>query len=80
METDRNLLLGVLILQAGLIDRNQFVEACTLWTTRKAVPSDLLVERGWILASDLAPIMYLLDRKVRQHGGDLSGDSCGCLR
>ena len=35
MDTDRNLIFGVLALQADLIDSVQFVEACTrqgLWT------------------------------------------------
>jgi hypothetical protein len=35
METDRNLLSGVLAMQADLITQDQFVQACTLWTTRK---------------------------------------------
>ena len=35
MDNDRNLLFGVLALQADLIDTRQFVEACTLWATRK---------------------------------------------
>jgi hypothetical protein len=70
METDRNLLIGVLALQAGLIDSRQFIEVCTVWTTRKEVClTDLLVERGWILASDVAPIEYLLLRNLEQHGG-----------
>jgi eukaryotic-like serine/threonine-protein kinase len=71
METDRNLLIGVLALQAGLIDSKQFVEACTLWAARKKTPlTDLLIERGWILASDVAPIEYLLRRNLEQHGGN----------
>jgi len=71
METDRNLLTGVLALQAGLIDSKQFVEICTLWTTRKkASLTDLLIERGWILAADVAPIEYLLKRNLERHGGD----------
>jgi PAS domain S-box-containing protein len=71
MDTDRNLLIGVLVLQAGWIDSKQFVEACTIWTTRKEVALvDLLLERGWILAGDVAHIEYLLERKLTQHGGD----------
>src|SRR5207249_3216411 len=35
MDTDRNLLFGVLALQADLIDPQQFIEACLLWTSRK---------------------------------------------
>jgi PAS domain S-box-containing protein len=71
MDTDRNLLFGVLALQADLIDPRQFVEACLLWTSRKDVPlADLLVERGWILPDDRAHVDYLLGRKLQRHGGD----------
>ena len=54
METDRNLLFGVLALQAGLIEPHQFIEICTLWAARKeASLAALLVERGWIIRADL---------------------------
>jgi hypothetical protein len=33
MDTDRNLLFGVLALQGDLIRPDQFVEACTTWPT-----------------------------------------------
>ena len=78
METDRNLLIGVLALQAGLIDSRQFVEACTLWATRKEAPlTDVLIERGWILTSDVAPIEYLLRRNLERHGGDAGATLVG---
>ena len=71
MDTDRNLLFGVLALQADLIDCHQFVETCALWTTRKHVPlADLLVERGWIVPADRAHVDYLLQRKLQKHAGD----------
>jgi PAS domain S-box-containing protein len=71
MDTDRNLLFGVLALQADLIDCRQFIDACLLWTSRKDVPlADLLVERGWILPDDRAHVDYLLGRKLQKHGGD----------
>jgi eukaryotic-like serine/threonine-protein kinase len=71
MDTDRNLLFGVLALQAGLIDAGQFVEVCALWATQKACPlSDLLVERGWVLPEDLTHLEHLLQRKLQKHGGD----------
>ncbi|MCI0457009.1 MAG: ATP-binding protein [Gemmataceae bacterium] len=72
-DADRNLLFGVLALQAGLIATEQFIEACTLWSTRKTVPlADLLVARGWILPEDKHHLDYLLDRNLRKHGGDAS--------
>jgi tRNA A-37 threonylcarbamoyl transferase component Bud32 len=69
MGTDRNLLFGVLALQAGLIDGRQFIEACTLWMTRKHVPLvDLLIERGWLVPADRAHVEYLVERTARKHG------------
>jgi PAS domain S-box-containing protein len=71
MDTDRNLLFGVLALQADLIDPQQFIDACLLWTSRKDAPlADLLVERGWIVPADRAHLDYLLARKLHRHGGD----------
>ena len=71
MDTDRNLLFGVLALQADLIDAPQFIEACLLWTTRKQEPlADLLVSRGWIEPADKAHVEYLLERKLRKHDGN----------
>jgi PAS domain S-box-containing protein len=70
MDTDRNLLFGVLALQADLIDAQQFVEVCTLWTTRKdALLADLLLERGWIVPADRAHLDYLVGRKLARAGG-----------
>jgi PAS domain S-box-containing protein len=69
MDTDRNLLFGVLALQADLIDAAQFIDACLLWTGRKDVPlADLLVERGWLLPADKAHVDYLLCRKLQKYG------------
>ncbi len=71
MDTDRNLLFGVLALQAGLIDAPQFIEACLLWTTRKKeYLGDLLLGRGWIEPADKSHVEYLLERKLRKHGGN----------
>jgi hypothetical protein len=53
MDTDRNLLFSVLALQADLLDQDQFVRACTLWSVQKATPlADLLVQQGWLTPED----------------------------
>jgi PAS domain S-box-containing protein len=71
MYTDRNLLFAVLALQADLIDSREFVEACSLWTSRKNVPiAELLIERGWIQPADRVHVDYLLERKLQKHGGN----------
>ena len=49
MDQDRNLLFGVLALQADLIDAPRFAEACSAWASRKETPlADLMIDRGWI--------------------------------
>jgi PAS domain S-box-containing protein len=79
MDTDRNLLFGVLALQADLIDTAQFIEACVLWTSRKdEALADLLIERGWLEAADRAHIDYLVQRKLHKHGGDAHA-SIACM-
>jgi serine/threonine-protein kinase len=71
MDTDRNLLFGVLALQADLIDLDRFVQACTLWSAQKAMPlAQLLVKQGWLTPEDCADVEKLLDRKLRKHKGD----------
>jgi hypothetical protein len=60
MDTDHNLLFGVLALQAEFLTHAQFVEACTLWANRKDQPlADLLVERGWLSPDDRADVERL---------------------
>jgi serine/threonine-protein kinase len=71
MDTDRNLLFGVLALQADVITPSQFIEACTLWASRKDAPlADLLAERGWLTAADRSDVERLVQRKLHRHGGD----------
>lgn len=70
-DTDRNLLFGVLALQADLIDAAQFAEACSAWAGHKDVPlADLLVQRGWLNNEDRAHVEYLLKRSLQKHAGD----------
>ena len=72
MDTDRNLLFGVLALQTDLIDQQQFTEACGAWAMRKDSPlAEILVERGWIAPNDRADVEKLVERKLRRHGGDV---------
>jgi hypothetical protein len=71
VDTDRNLLFGVMALQADLIDGGRFVEACGVWAVRKAVPlAEILAERGWITPADRERIDALLQAKLLQHRGD----------
>jgi tetratricopeptide (TPR) repeat protein/tRNA A-37 threonylcarbamoyl transferase component Bud32 len=71
MSADRNLLFGVLALQADLLDAIQFAQACSAWAASKGTPlADLLVERGWLTPEDRADVDKLVARKLKKHGGD----------
>jgi serine/threonine-protein kinase len=71
MDTDRNLLFGVLALQADLINGAQFAEVCSAWAASKRESlAEILVARGWITALDQAAIAQLLERKIDRYGGD----------
>jgi serine/threonine-protein kinase len=80
MDTDRNLLFGVLALQVDLIDRNQLVEACTAWAARKDLSlAELLLERGLITKADQTDVERLLDRKLHKHGDDVRASLAAVL-
>jgi hypothetical protein len=69
---DRNLLFGVLALQADLIDAARFAEACTAWSARKDTSlASLMVERGWLTPADRENVEQFLERKLKKHGGDI---------
>jgi serine/threonine protein kinase len=72
VETDRNLLFGVLALQLDLIDREGFVNACGAWATRKEMPlPEVLVSLGLLTADDRREVERLMERRLRKHGGDV---------
>jgi serine/threonine-protein kinase len=71
MQTDRNLLFGVLAMQADLIDASQFAAACGTWSTRKTSPlSEILKQQAGLTDEDCAHIEYLLERTLKKHQGD----------
>jgi len=71
VNTDQNLLFGVLALQLEYINANQFVDVCSAWTTRKNnTVADILVELGWISDEAKLEIGGLLERKLKKHDQD----------
>jgi serine/threonine-protein kinase len=72
MDTDRNLLFAVLALQSQLIDRDQFIHACSLWATRKDVPiAEVMVEQGWLMPAARGLVDQLLALNLAKHNGDV---------
>jgi serine/threonine-protein kinase len=70
-DTDRNLLFGVLALQAGLLDAREFAEACSAWAGRKDLPlAELLVGRGQLSPPQRALVEQLLEMSLQKHAGN----------
>jgi len=71
VNTDRNLLFGVLAVQLEYIDASQFADVCAAWAMRKnTTVADILVERGWITPEARQEVEGLLARKMDKHEGD----------
>jgi serine/threonine protein kinase len=73
MDTEHNILFGVLAVQSGAIDAAQLQEAYADWSANRQTPlADLLVARGWISDATRAA----LDRQVEQErGSSRAGDA-----
>lgn len=72
MDTDPNLLFGVLALELELIDVRQFAEVCCTWAARKDKSlADLLVERSWLNAEARGDAQRLMGRKLNRKQGDV---------
>ncbi|MEW4526685.1 PAS domain S-box protein [Maioricimonas sp. JC845] len=70
IETDQNLLFGVIALQSDLINTRQFVDACTLWSSDKASSlADILVRHEWLTDEDRRHVEYLLKRRLQKQSG-----------
>lgn len=68
---DHHLLLGAIAVQAELIDPEQFTAALADWSAGKDTSfAQLLLDRGWITEADREHLDYLLEVRLRKHGGD----------
>ena len=68
---DRNLLLGILALQTGLISRDALVAAMQAWLLARQVPlEEHLVRLGGLTGEHRALLTPLVEAHIRQHGGD----------
>ena len=72
IDTDRNLLFGLLALQNGLIDQVKLVAAFQAWTLDKLQPlADHLVGRGDLDADDRSAVLALVARHLKKHGDSI---------
>src|SRR3954468_6692400 len=70
-DPSRDLLVGLLALQTGLIQQAQLVAAFHAWTGDKSRPlADHLIALGHINAAQRAAVEALADLHVEAHGGE----------
>jgi eukaryotic-like serine/threonine-protein kinase len=69
---DSNLLFGILALQNGLIDQGDLIEAFQSWSKDRSRPlSQVLLDRGALIESDLALLDGLVRRQLQKRGESL---------
>src|SRR3954468_3431221 len=69
--TNRDLLVGLLALQNGLVEQDVLILAFRTWTRDKSRPiSDLLVAHGAIDEDERSLLEGLAAKHLRRHGGD----------
>jgi tetratricopeptide (TPR) repeat protein/tRNA A-37 threonylcarbamoyl transferase component Bud32 len=87
---DRNLLFGILALQADLIDRDALIAAMNAWAITKATPlGQILLDQGALDPDGHALVEALVRKSVARHGdaqqslaalGSSVDSACGQLR
>ena len=71
MDTERNLLFGVVALQHGVVDADRLVETCADWVTEPTQPlADLFVERGVMTDEQKTEVEKVVAGELAAHGGD----------
>ena len=71
VESERNLLFGMLALQNGLVDQPDLVAAFQCWSRERSRPmARIMVERGALTEDDRVMLEGLVRRHVQKVGGD----------
>ena len=71
MDTDRNLLFGVLAFQKGAIDADRLAETCSTIAGEATVSvPDRLVDRGWLTVDQKVELERTLDAELTAHSGE----------
>jgi serine/threonine-protein kinase len=69
---DRNLLFGILALQAGLIGKDAFLRAMDTWSSAKGRPlGEILLEQGSLDRGAQALVEALVKKNLEMHDGDV---------
>ena len=71
MDTERNLLFGVVALQKKAVDADCLAETCADWVTEPTQPlADLFIKRGVITDEQKTEVEKVVASELKAHGGD----------
>ena len=71
MDTERNLLFGVVAFQNGAVDADRLAETCAAWASEPSVTlADHLLDRGLITAEQRTEVEKVVAHELEAHGGD----------
>ena len=71
MDTERNLLFGVVAFQNGAVDADRLAETCAAWASEPSLPlADLLVDRGLMTDEQRTEVEKAVAHELEAHGGD----------
>jgi serine/threonine protein kinase len=71
MDTERNLLFGVVAFQNGAVDADCLAETCADWASEPTQPlADLMVHRGLMTDEQRTEVEKVVLQELASHGGD----------
>jgi eukaryotic-like serine/threonine-protein kinase len=71
MDTERNLLFGVIAFQNGAVDADRLAETYTAWATKPSTSlADHFVDRGLITVEQRSEVEKTVAEEIEAHGGD----------
>src|SRR4051794_21536513 len=71
MDTERNLLFGIVAFQNGAVDAQGLAETCAAWTAEPTLPlATLMVDRGFMTDEQRTAVEHAVEQELAAHGGD----------
>ena len=71
MDTERDLLFGILAFQNGAVDADCLAETCAAWATEPSITlADHFIDRGLITAEQRTEVEKVVAHELEAHGGD----------
>jgi eukaryotic-like serine/threonine-protein kinase len=71
MDTERNLLFGVVAFQNGTVDADRLAETCAAWAAEPNQPlANLFVDRGLMTDEQKTEVEKVVAHELEAHGGD----------